>query len=157
MITNGHVFKLLQIVITAHSSSVTNVLSPILFGFLCPVNIPRAQFSIQSNKFLPTFFPQKIPVCSPLHTLHQTGRKTRVGFGCESTCSAHVGFGRKGKHRTTLVSDDLTDIKTNALNGITALIYLKSVVRLRSGKGAISFGDLTKMAITDNSQILLSM
>ena len=54
-----------------------------------------------TKQFLPTFFPQKIPVCSPLHTLHQTGRKTRVGFGCESTCSAHVGFGRKRKHRDT--------------------------------------------------------
>ena len=35
-------------------------------------------------------------VCSPLHTLHQTGRKTRVGFGAETSCSrAEVWFGSK--------------------------------------------------------------
>ena len=91
-------FKLLQIVITAHSSSVTNVLSPILFGFLCPVNIPRPQFSKQSNKTVAAylFFFQKSQCVPPSAPFTRLGGKQGLGLAPRQVVVHTVGFG--GKH-----------------------------------------------------------
>ena len=127
VITNGQVdFKKLQIVTTAHSASVTNLLSAIFGRFSLPCQKYHGPnlLNIPTQQFLPTFFffqkSQCVPPSAPFTRL---GGKQGLGLAASRLVVHMLGLAASanivGPH---LVSDDLTDIKTNALTNITALI-----------------------------------
>ena len=71
---------------TSHTSSLSA--SQIPPPHFVDIILHLSHHHFPSPNFSPTFVSRSL-VCSPLHTLHQTGRKTRVGFGAETSCSAH--------------------------------------------------------------------
>ena len=75
-------------------------------------------------------------VCSPLHTLHQTGRKTRVGFGAETSCSrAEVWFGAPN----TAVEEGMARTSPRRSHGsmpaVTPQTYFSRITQSRSLHG----------------------
>ena len=80
---------------TSHTSSLSaSQISPHFVDII----LHLSHHHFPSPNFSPTLVARSV-VCSPLHTLHQTGRKTRVGFGAETSCSAHSWVWRQTQWR----------------------------------------------------------